>query len=245
MAGHSHWARIKRKKGVTDARRGRLWSKLSRYITVAARSGVPNPNDNLQLRYAIDKAKAANMPADTIDRAVKKGAGGLEGASYQDIRYECYGPGGVALLVEALTDNPNRTAPEIRNILEKGGGNLGSTNCVAWQFKKKGVITVNAADASEDQLMELALEHGADDVRPDEDVLEIITDPPAFEPVRAALAAKKIEPASAELSMITDNLVPVDVETGRRILKLIEALEENDDVQNVYSNADLPEGVDA
>jgi len=245
MAGHSHWARIKRKKGVLDARRGRLWSKLSRHIIVAARAGGGNPAENLSLRYAIEKAKAANMPADTIDRAIKKGAGGQEGVAWTEIKYEGYAPGGVALLIEALTDNPNRTAPEIRSIFEKHGGNLGSTNCVAWQFRKKGVLSVAESDATEDQLMELALEVGAEDVRRQEDVFEIITEPAAYEPLRQALASRNITTQTAELSMIPDNTVAVDVEAGQRIMKLIEALEDNEDVQNVYSNADIPEGVEA
>lgn len=240
MAGHSHWARIKHKKAVVDHRRGRLWSKLARHIIMAARAGGGNPSDNLSLRYAIDKAKAANMPNDTIDRAIKRGTGELEGAAYQEIVYEGYGPGGVALLVEALTDNPHRTAPEVRKIFEVNGGNLGASNCVAWLFRKKGIITLNAADTTEDALMELALESGADDVIQDDDVFEIITEPAAFEKVRAALSDKGLKPQSAELSMIPSSTIPISGEPAQRVLRLIEALEEHDDVQNVYANFDMP-----
>src|SRR5437016_9604367 len=199
MAGHSHWARIKHKKAVVDKRRGNLWSKLARHIIMAARSGGGNPSENLSLRYAIDKAKAANMPNDTIDRAIKRGTGEIEGASYSAINYEGYGPGGVAMLVEALTDNPHRTAPEIRKIFEVGGGNLGASNSVAWQFRKRGVITVNASEIAEDALMELALEHGAEVVRKDGDGFEMTTEPATFERIGAALSATKVTPDNPEI----------------------------------------------
>lgn len=245
MAGHSHWARIKHKKAVTDKRRGKLWSKLARNVIVAAKLGGGNPSENLSLRYAIDKAKAANMPSDTIDRAIKRGTGDLEGVSFSEIKYEGYGPGGVALLVEALTDNPHRTAPEVRRIFELNGGNLGGSNCVAWLFKKRGIITIASSDIGEDALMELALEAGADDVRQDADVFEVLTEPGAFEKVRDAVVARKITPQAAEISMLPDNTVPVDADTARRILKLVEDLEDNDDVQNVYANFEIPDGVEA
>lgn len=237
MAGHSHWARIKHKKAVVDKRRGKLWSKLARHIIMAAKSGGGNPSENLSLRYAIDRARAANMPNDTIDRAIKRGTGDMEGVTYQEIVYEGYAPGGVAVMVEALTDNVNRTAPEIRNIFEKNGGNLGSTNCVAWQFKKKGVIIVS--DVSEEELMEAALEAGAEDVQPDGDVFEVLTDPASFEPVREALTARKLNIQNAELSMISDVRVPLEAEAADRVMKMIDALEDNDDVQEVHTNMEV------
>lgn len=237
MAGHSHWARIKHKKAVIDKRRGKLWSKLARHIIMAARSGGGNPSENLSLRYAIDRARAANMPNDTIDRAIKRGTGDMEGVTYHEVVYEGYAPGGVAVLVEALTDNVNRTAPEVRNIFEKNGGNLGSTNCVAWQFKKKGVIIVS--DVTEDELMEAALEAGAEDVQPDGDVFEVVTDPPSFDKVRETLTARNLNIQNAELSMISDVRVPLEAEAADRVMKLIDALEDNDDVQEVYTNMEV------
>ncbi|HPD28531.1 MAG TPA: YebC/PmpR family DNA-binding transcriptional regulator [Phycisphaerae bacterium] len=242
MAGHSHWARIKHKKGVTDARRGRLWSKLARIIIVAARAGG-DPRENLPLRYAIEKAREANMPKDTIENAIKKGTGELGGTSYESVRYEGYGAGGVAILCEALTDNRNRTAPEIKKIFERHGGSLGSAGCVAWIFSSKGQVTVPVGAADEDKIAEIALEAGADDYRQSDDVWEITCEPAAYEPLRAALAAAGIAPQSSELSMIPSNTVTVDAENGRKVLSLIEALEEHDDIQNVYSNFELPDDV--
>jgi len=243
MSGHSHWARIKRKKSVTDARRGRLWSKLSRAVIVAARSGGGDPGENLSLRYAIDKAKQANMPKDTIENAVKKGAGGGEGADYQTIYYEGYAPGGVAMLCEALADNCNRTAPQIIKIFERAGGNIGTPGCVKWMFANKGQFTVSADAADEDTIAEIALEAGADDYQPSEDVWEITCEPTVFETVREALTAAGIEPISAELTMIPANTVTVDEKSGRKILNLMEALEDHDDIQNVYANFDIPDDV--
>jgi len=242
MAGHSHWARIKHKKGVTDARRGRLWSKLARIIIVAARAGG-DPRENLPLRYAIEKAREANMPKDTIENAIKKGTGELGGTSYESVRYEGYGAGGVAILCEALTDNRNRTAPEIKKIFERHGGSLGSAGCVAWIFSSKGQVTVPVGAADEDKIAEIALEAGADDYRQSDDVWEITCEPAAYEPLRAALAAAGIAPQSSELSMIPSNTVTVDAENGRKVLSLTEALEEHDDIQNVYSNFELPDDV--
>lgn len=240
MAGHSHWARIKHKKAVVDKRRGKLWSKLSRHIIMAAKSGGGNPSENLSLRYAIDKAKAANMPSDTIDRAIKRGTGDLEGISYSEITYEGYGPGGVAILAEALTDNAHRTAPEVRRIFEIHGGNLGSTNCVAWLFRKKGLITIAAADIAEDALMELALEAGAEDVRQDGEVFEVETDPAKYETVKQAIETKKIPIQNAEISRIPTTTVPLDAEQADKAIRLIDALEENDDIQEVYANYETP-----
>ncbi|HOA73021.1 MAG TPA: YebC/PmpR family DNA-binding transcriptional regulator [Phycisphaerae bacterium] len=243
MAGHSHWARIKRKKGVTDARRGRLWSKLSRAIIVAAKAGGPDPDANLALRYAIDAAKAANMPKDTIENAVRKGAGGTEATSYETVYYEGYGAGGVAVLVEALTDNRNRTAPEVKKIFERAGGSVGGSGCVKWMFSSKGIITVPQSAADEDRIAEIALEGGAEDYQLQGDVWEITCSAESYEPVRQALATAKIEIASSELTMVPSNRVTVDADNGQKVLKLIEALEDHDDVQNVYSNFDIPEDV--
>ncbi len=243
MAGHSHWAKIKRKKGVTDARRGRLWSKLARNVIVAAKTGGGDPSENLSLRYAIDKAKAANMPRDTIENAIKKGVGGTEGANFETVYYEGYAPGGIAVLAEALTDNRNRTGPEVKKIFERAGGAVGTAGSVKWMFSSKGQITVPVSAADEDKIAEIALEHGAEDYTRSEDVWEITCEPGAFEPLRAALAAAGITPQSAELSMMPSSYVPVDAETGRKVLALTEALEEHDDIQNVYANFDIPADV--
>jgi len=243
MSGHSHWARIKRKKGVTDARRGRLWSKLARNVIMAARGGGGDPRDNLTLRYAIDKAKQANMPKDTIENAIKKGVGGGEGANYETVYYEGYGAAGVAILAEALTDNRNRTAPEVKKIFERHAGNIGSAGCVKWMFSSKGQVTVPTSAADEDKIAEIALEAGADDYTRSADVWEISCAPATFEPLREALAASGIEVLSAELSMVPASAITVNAETSRKIFKLIEALEDHDDIQNVYSNFDIPEDV--
>lgn len=240
MAGHSHWARIKHKKGVVDARRGRLWSKLARNVIVAARVGGSDPDQNLQLRYAIDKAKAANMPKDTIDNAVKKGAGQLEGVTYEQISYEGYGPGGVAVLCECLTDNRNRTAPELKKLFERHGGKLGVTGSVARIFNLTGVINVAASNCTEDQIVAVALESGADDYERVGEFWEITCQPAAFEPLRKALADAGFTIESAELSKLPVSTVPVDVETGKKMLAMMEALDDHDDVQNAYANFDLP-----
>jgi len=243
MAGHSHWARIKRKKGVTDARRGRLWSKLARNVIVAARTGGGDPSANLSLRYAIDKAKGANMPKDTIENAIKKGSGGTEGANFETVYYEGYAPGGVAILVEALTDNRNRTAPEVKKIFERSGSNVAAAGAVKWMFSSKGQISVPLTAADEDTIASIALEAGAEDYTRSEDAWEITCEPAAFETVRSALSKAGIAPASAELAMVPSNYITVDAETGRRVLQLTEALEEHDDVQNVYANFDIPADV--
>lgn len=243
MAGHSHWARIKRKKGVTDARRGRLWSKLARNIIVAARAGGGDPDANLQLRYAIDAAKQANMPKDTIENAIKKGSGDTDGEDYVTILYEGYGSGGVAILVEALTDNRNRTAPEVKKIFEKHGGSVGSVGCVQWMFQQKGIVTIAESAADEDKVAEIALEAGAEDYSKSEDVWEITCEPDAYEPLRQGLDAAGIERQSSSLSMIPSNTVSVDEENARKVLALVEALEDHDDVQNVYSNFEISDEV--
>jgi len=241
MAGHSHWARIKRAKGVADARRGREWSRLSRAIIVAARNGGGDPDGNLALRYAIDAARDANMPKDTIERAIKKGTGELGGAALEELFFEGYGPGGAAVMVAALTDNRNRTAPEIKKIFEMRGGNLGATNCVAWMFTKRGVFLIARDKTDEDTLTNLALETGADDVQVQGDGYELTCDPAVFNTVRTALERAGIKPDSAEISMVASTHVTLAGEEAERMMKLIDALEEHDDVNNVYSNFELSE----
>ena len=243
MAGHSHWARIKRKKGVTDARRGRLWSKLARTIIVAAKTGGGNPDENLALRYAIDKAKQANMPKDTIENAIKKGSGADQSLHYETVYYEGYGSGGVAMLCEALTDNRNRTAPEIQKIFERNGGNIGTPGCVQWMFSSKGQISIPLSAADEDRIAEIALEGGADDYKQSDGFWEITCEPAAFETLRDLLKSAGIGPQSAEIAMVPSAMVTVDAEAGRKVLNLMEALEDHDDVQNVYSNFDIPDEV--
>lgn len=244
MSGHSHWAGIKHKKAANDAKRGKVWSKLARMIIVAARQGGGDPSANLTLRYAIDKAKAANMPKDTIEKAIKKGTGGLEGAQYEEILYEGYGPKGVAVMVETLTDNRNRTGPEIKKIFERSGGSLGTSGCVNYMFSKKGLITVNCANAQEDDLMELALGAGADDMETSGDVFEITCDPSAFDELVKALQEQNIPTEVAELSMVPNNSIQVaDAETARKIMNLMDAFDDHDDVQNMYANFDIPEEI--
>ncbi len=241
MAGHSKWANIKHRKGRQDAKRGKVWSKIARQIIVAARAGGGDPAGNLTLRYAIDEARAANMPKDTIQNAVKKGAGDIAGASYEPIAYEGYGPGGVAFLVHCLTDNRSRTAPEMRKLFERGGGQLGATHCVAYMFEQKGTFVIERTHADEDTLMELALDAGADDVFAEGDVCEITCAPGAFSAIKDALAERNIETVSAQIAMIASNLVPLDAGQARKALSLMEAFEDHDDVQNVYTNLDLPD----
>ncbi|MGC1272860.1 MAG: YebC/PmpR family DNA-binding transcriptional regulator [Planctomycetaceae bacterium] len=241
MAGHSHWANISAKKGVVDKKRGKLFGKLSRAIIVAARVGGGDPVMNLRLRYAIDKAKAASMPKDTIERAIKKGTGDLESETYEDVIYEGYGPGGVAVLCDILTDNRNRTAGEIRKIFEVHGGNLGSTNCVAWMFERKGVFRIPASQTTEDRLFEVALEAGADDAGLDGEEFVVTCSTDAFSAVADALAAAGITPESADVARVPQNTVDLDVDDGRRMLELLEALEEQDDVQNVIANFNIPD----
>lgn len=241
MAGHSHWANIAYKKGLVDKKRGKLFGKVARAIIVAARVGGGDPVMNLRLRYAIDKAKAASMPKDTIERAVKKGTGDLEGESYDECLYEGYGPGGTAVLCDILTDNRNRTAGEIRKIFEVHGGNLGSTNCVAWMFERKGVFSIPADQTTEDRLFEIALEAGADDVKQDGDAFTVLCPPDSFQAVSEALANAGLKPESADVARVPKNTVDLDVEDGRRMLELLEALEEQDDVQTVIANFNIPD----
>jgi len=241
MAGHSKGANIKHRKGRQDAKRGKIWSKISRQIIVAAKSGGGDPDSNLSLRYAVEEAKAANMPKDTIANAIKKGTGDVEGVSYEEIVYEGYGPGGVAFLIRCLTDNRNRTAPEMRKLFEKGGGQLGETNCVAYMFEQKGVFSIEAEKVNEDALMEIALDAGADDIVQEGEFFEITCEPSAFGAVKKSLEEAEIETVSAEIAMIAGNMVSVDVEKARKALSLMESLDDHDDVQKVYSNLDIPD----
>jgi YebC/PmpR family DNA-binding regulatory protein len=237
MAGHSHWKNIKRKKAVIDARRGKAWSKIARLIMIAAKRGS-NPNDNVALRYAMDKGRAVNMPNDTIDKAIKKGSGAGAGDDFENVGYEGYGPGGVAILVEALTDNRNRTAGEVRMIFDKNGGAVGAANSVGWMFTKKGVINIEKNAVDEERLMELALEAGAEDVQTSEDGYEVTTGATEFNKVRKALEAAKIELAAADLLMIPAQTVAISGTPAEQLNRIVEGLEDNDDVQNVYTNAE-------
>ncbi len=244
MAGHSHWAGIKHKKAANDAKRGKVWSKLARVIIVAARSGGADPAANLSLRYAIDKAKAANMPKDTIEKAVKKGCGETGGANYEEVLYEGYGPSGVAVMVQALTDNRNRTGPELKKIFERSGGSLGTSGCVNWMFDQKGLITVSTAQAQEDDLMELALGAGADDMQLAGDVFEITCAPTAYDELKKALDDKEIPTEVAELAMVPQNTVAIDsVDTARKVVNLMDSLDDHEDVQNAFANFDIPDDV--
>ena len=244
MAGHSHWAGIKHKKAANDAKRGKLWSKIARMIIVAAKAGGGDPAANLTLRYAIDKAKAANMPKDTIEKAVKKGTGELGNVVYEEVMYEGYAPGGVAVMVEGLTDNRTRTAPEIKKIFERRGGSMGVGGCVSWMFKKRGLIAVKTSAIGEDALMDIALSNGADDMQNTGEVYEITCAPDAYNELKTALEQAKVPLESAELSMIPDTHVAVtDPEIAQRILAMIEEFEDHDDVQEVYANFDIPDEI--
>lgn len=244
MAGHSHWAGIKHKKAANDAKRGKIWSKIARMIIVAAKAGGGDPAQNLTLRYAIDKAKEANMPKDTIEKAIKKGTGEMGSVNYEEVLYEGYAPGGIAIMVEGLTDNRNRTAPEIKKIFEKRGGALGASGCVNWMFRKKGLITVKTDAAEEDALMEIALSGGAEDFENTGDLYEITCQPDVYDELKEALEAAGIPTEGAELSMVPENTVAVsDPETARKVLALMEDFEDHDDVQEVYANFDIPDEV--
>lgn len=241
MSGHSKWATIKRAKGKTDAARGKLFNRLIREITIAARSGGGEVNTNPRLRSAVTSARAANMPGKNIENAIMKGTGQLEGATYEEILFEGYGPAGTAVMIECTTDNRNRTVSEVRHALTKFGGNLGQTNSVAWMFKTKGIIRVAQNAMPEDALMELVLEAGADDMELDGEEYEILTSPETFEDVRTALEQKGITPASAELSKIPENPVKVEGEGVAKVIRLMEALDDLDDTQHVYANFDISE----
>jgi YebC/PmpR family DNA-binding regulatory protein len=239
MSGHNKWSSIKHKKGAADAKRGKIFTKLQREITVAAKAGGGNPDMNAPLRTAMERARAANMPKINVENAIKKGTGELEGVSYESKMFEAYGAGGVAVLISVLTDNGNRAAAEIRNILGKKSGNMASPNSVAWQFAQKGVIEISKSVASEDKVFEAAADAGADDIKGEGDMIEVTTEPRSFEAVKAALQKAGITWESADISMVAKESVKVEGTAARQVLGLIEALEDHDDVQNVYSNFDI------
>jgi YebC/PmpR family DNA-binding regulatory protein len=243
MSGHSRWSQIKRKKGKTDVQRGKLFSKILREITVAARSGGGDPKGNLRLKAAIESARAANMPADNIRRAIQKGTGELPGESYEEITYEGYAPGGVAVLVNVLTDNKNRTGPEIRRLFERYGGHMGTAGSVGWMFERRGIIQVGAERIQEDDLLEKALEAGASDVRAVEKTFEITTAPAEMEAVRAALERQGVPVLEAQVAVLPQSTVKVEGKDAAAVLRLIEALEEQDDVQSVFANYDIADEV--
>jgi YebC/PmpR family DNA-binding regulatory protein len=243
MSGHSKWSTIKHKKGATDAKRGKIFSKLIKEITVAARTGGGDPAMNPRLRTAVQTAKNENMPKDNIERAIKKGTGELEGVEYEESIYEGYGPGGAAILIESLTDNKNRAVADIRHILTKTGGNLGSAGCVSYMFDKKGYLVIEKAAADEDVVMETALDAGAEDMREDGDNYEIITDPQDFETVKAAVDAALIPCIDAEITMLPQTTANLQGKEAEQMIRLMEALEDCDDVQKVYTNADIPEEI--
>jgi len=241
MSGHSKWASIKHKKGKEDAKRGRLFTKIMREIMVAARIGGGDAESNPRLRTALSAARAANMPKDNIISAIKKGTGELEGVSYEEATYEGYGPGGVAVLVEAMTDNRNRTTAELRKIFSKCGGNLGESGCVNWMFQRRGLIVIDKKEASEEQVMEVALDAGADDIKDSESVWEVIMSPEQFEAVKSAFDQKGIKYSLAQVSMYPQTTVKLTGKEAEQMLRLMEGLEEHDDVQNVYANFDIEE----
>ncbi len=243
MSGHSKWATIKRKKASTDAKRGKIFTQIIKEITVAAKMGGGDPSGNPRLRLAIEKAKANNMPADNIKRAIMKGTGELPGVSYEDVTYEAYGPGGVALIIESVTDNKNRTVSELRHLLERHNGKLATSGSVAWSFHRKGIIQIPKSKYTEDDILAIILDAGADDLKVEDELYEIKTSPENFEAVKKALEANKVSIESAELSLVPENLVKVEGKEAELVLKLMEALEENEDVQNVYPNFDIDEKV--
>ncbi len=244
MAGHSKWANIKHRKGRQDALRGKMWSKISKAIMAATKAGGPDPDSNLTLRYAIDEGKKVNMPKDTIKNAIKKASGaGSDGVSFEEVVYEGYGPGGTAFMVLSLTDNRNRTAPELRKLFERAGGHMGSTGCVAYMFQQTGMFTIKADATDEDTLMEIALDAGADDVVLDGEFFEVTCEPSAFSTVKAALEDKGLETESAEVAMIAQNPMAVDVAAGKKALTLMDAIDEHEDVQKVYTNVELTDEI--
>ncbi|MCM8774328.1 MAG: YebC/PmpR family DNA-binding transcriptional regulator [Candidatus Omnitrophica bacterium] len=243
MSGHSKWAGIKHKKAAQDAKRGRIFTKLIREITVSAREGGGNPETNPRLRTAIERAKDANMPQDNIDKAIKRGTGELEGVNYESCIFEGYAPGGIAILVEALTDNKNRTSAEVRNIFAKKGGNMAGSGSVAWIFNTKGYILINKANVSEDELFNISVEAGAEDVKTEGDNYEIYCAPTDLETVKNALKSKGIKWEIAEVTKIPNSTVKVTGQTAKQVLSLVESLEEHDDVQKVYANFDIPEEI--
>jgi len=242
MAGHSKWANIKHRKARQDAVKGKAWSKCSRAIMVAVKNGGPDPETNLTLRYAIEDAKAVNMAKDTIEKAIKKASGeGNDGVTYEEVRYEGYGPSGVAIIVDVLTDNVNRTAPEMRKLFEKGNGNLAKPGSVAFGFTSSGIILIETEQTTEDDLMEVALDAGANDITSSDGGFEVTCEPTDFLNVKQAIEGAGIAMASSEVTMVPSTTVDCDVDTGEKVLRLLESLEDHDDVQKVYSNADIPE----
>ncbi|MEN3202751.1 MAG: YebC/PmpR family DNA-binding transcriptional regulator [Atribacterota bacterium] len=239
MSGHSKWAQIKHKKAKTDLERGKTFSKLIRLITVAARQGGGNPETNPRLRLAIQKAKEMNMPQENIEKAIKKGTGELEGVAYEEIIYEGYGPGGVAIMVEATTDNRNRTTAEIRHLFSKHGGNLGETGCVSWVFERKGLISFEKGKVDEEEIMAVAIDAGAEDIRSTETTIDVITAPENFEEVKEAIDRRGLQYAVAQITMVPKTTVSVEGKQAQQVLSLIEALEDHDDVQEVYANFDI------
>ena len=239
MSGHSKWASIKHKKGAADARRGKLFTRIIKELTVAARDGGGDPDTNPRLRTVINDAKAANMPADNIKRAIRRGTGEEPGVSYEEVTYEAYGPGGAALLIQCMTDNTNRAVGEIRHLLSKHNGNLGTTNSVAWMFEKRGHIVVEKASVDEETLMNTAIEAGADDFKDDGEHWEILTSPDMFNEIREAIVITGVQPVSAEIAMLPQNLVKVEGKAAQQIVKLMDVLEDQDDDQHVWSNFDI------
>ena len=243
MSGHSKWSSIKHKKGATDAKRGKIFSKLIKEITVAARLGGGDPASNPRLRTSIQAAKAENMPKDNIERAIKKGTGELEGTSFEEVNYEGYGPGGVAMLIDCLTDNKNRTVADIKHIFDRHGGSLGEPGCVAWMFEKKGLIISEKEKIDEEKVLELALDAGAEDVSEDETGIEVITEPADFEVVKKAFDEAEMTYTLAEVSMIPQNTIKLEGKKAEQMLNLMEAFEDNDDISHVYANFDIPDEV--
>jgi YebC/PmpR family DNA-binding regulatory protein len=243
MSGHSKWSTIKHKKGAADKKRGKIFTKLIKEITIAARMGGGDPDANPRLRHALSSANSQNLPKDTAQRAIKKGSGDLEGVEYEEILYEGYGPGGVAVLVECMTDNRNRTIAEVRHVFGKAGGNVGTDGCVAWMFDKKGLISVLKENSDEDTLMELALDAGAEDIIEETDSFDIITEPDDYDAVKDAIDAADIRYELAEITMIPQNMTKIDGKEAEQMIKFMEALDDCDDVQKFYSNADIPDEV--
>jgi len=243
MSGHSKWHNIRLRKGKQDAQRSNLFTKLSREIIVAARAGGGNPDANIRLRLAVQKAREQSMPQDNIKRAIQRGAGELEGAQYEEVTYEGYGPGGVAVIVSSLTDNRNRTVAELRVVFSRNGGSLGETGCVSWMFDQKGIITVEKDAIDEDRLMEVALDAGAEDIRPEDDMFDVLTAPDDLPDVRAAFEAAGIKLANAEVTMLPKNTIRVEGKAATQILRMMDQLDELDDVQQVYANFDIPDEV--
>lgn len=243
MSGHSKWSTIKHKKGAADKKRGKLFTKLIKEITVAARMGGGDPDANPRLRHALNNARSQNMPKDTAERAIKKGTGELEGVDYEEIIYEGYGPGGVAVMVECLTDNRNRTIADVRHAFGKAGGNVGTDGCVAWMFDKKGLISVSKEDADEDTLMEITLDAGAEDIKEEGDSFEVITDPADFDAVKDAVDAAEIKYELAEITMVPQNMTKVEGKDAEQMVKFMDILDDCDDVQKFYTNADIPDEV--